>query len=101
MNLRILPALSFSALSLAFCLTFFVPVVSASPLSDARDAGLVKELTSGFIASTEAGAASAEITNLVKDINTKRSGAYQKIAKKNGVSVEQVGQESYLKRHPQ
>ena len=71
---------------------------TASPLSDARDAGAVKELPTGFV--TSQGIVSADINKLVKDVNTRRRAAYQKIAKKNKLTVEQVGRESYAKRYP-
>ena len=72
--------------------------VFASPLSDARDAGLVKELPNGFVASQ--GQVDASIQALVKDVNKRRQAAYEKIAKEHKLTVEQVGQQSYLKRHP-
>lgn len=70
----------------------------ASPLSDARAAGSIKELTSGYIAAT--GKASAATIILIKDINKRRKAAYNKIAQKNNLTVEQVGIESYKKRNP-
>jgi len=98
MNPSIKPASLFRQVILAFCLMIATFSLSASPLSDARDAGLVKELTSGYVAST--GEASDEIIKLVEEVNSKRKTAYEKIAKKNGLTVDQVGQESYRVRHP-
>lgn len=71
----------------------------ASPFSDAKAAGLVLEQPDGFVVSKEG--AAPNIQKLVLDVNKRRKAAYKKIADKNGVSVEQVGRESYLKRHPQ
>jgi uncharacterized protein YdbL (DUF1318 family) len=98
MNPSIKPATLIRKVILVFCLMITSFSLSASPLSDARDAGLVSELPSGYVAST--GQASADIIKLVEDVNSKRKAAYEKIAKKNGLTVEQVGQESYRVRHP-
>lgn len=86
-------------IAFAFCVLLFSFHLAASELSDARDAGLVEELPSGFIASTSSGGTSPEIAKLVEDINAKRHQAYEKIAKQTGITVELVGQESYRKRH--
>ena len=67
----------------------------ASPISDAVDAGKVKELPSGYV---EAVDKSAEIVDLVNKVNTGRKTEYEKIAKRNGLTVEQVGKASYEKR---
>ncbi len=74
---------------------FFSIGLMASPISDAVDAGKVKELPSGYV---EAVDKSAEIVALVKEVNEGRKEAYEKIAKSNGLSVEQVGKASYQKR---
>jgi uncharacterized protein YdbL (DUF1318 family) len=81
------------------CILLFASNLAASELSDARDAGLVQELPSGFIAATASGAGSPEILKMVDDINAQRYAAYEKIATKTGITVELVGQESYIKRH--
>ncbi len=85
-------------LTLAICCVTFTASLIASPLSDARNAGLVKELPTGYV--TGQGKVSAKIAALVKDINQRRKAAYEKIAKQHGVEVDQVGRESYAKRHP-
>ncbi len=72
--------------------------VQASPLDDARNAGQVMEMPNGYIMAK--GSPTADIKALVKDINSRRKAAYEKIAKKNGISVEQVARESYRKRQP-
>ena len=72
--------------------------VNASPLSDARDAGLIKELPNGFVATQ--GQVSSEIEAIAKEVNDRRREAYEEIAKRNNLTVEQVGQESYAKRYP-
>ena len=85
-------------LTIAFCCATFTLNLMASPISDAKSAGLVKEVASGYVATV--GKASAQTVALVKDINNRRKTAYEKIAKQTGISAAQVGQESYTKRHP-
>ena len=84
---------------LAIIFTALLSISSfASPLSDAKAAGLVKELTNGYIAAV--GKADKNTAALVADINKRRKAAYAKIAAKNNISVEQVGIESYKRRNP-
>ncbi len=73
--------------------------VQASPLDDARHAGHVKEMPNGYIMATAHGKGSSDINDLVTDVNKRRHDAYGNIAKKNGISVDQVASESYKKRH--
>ena len=73
--------------------------LQASPLDDARNAGQVKEMPNGYIAATAHGKVPADISGLVADVNDRRRDAYGNIAKKNGISVDQVASESYKKRH--
>ena len=68
----------------------------ASPLDDARSAGQIVELASGYVQATSSAPAATKA--LAADVNKKRKAAYAKIAKKNGVTVEQVAAESYRKR---
>ena len=68
----------------------------AAPLDDARAKGYVVEMPNGYIKATPI--APADIDKLVKEINEKRKQVYQQIAEKHGISVEQVGAESYRKR---
>lgn len=72
--------------------------VLASPISDAVDAGKARELPSGYV---EAIDKSPEIMALVKEVNAGRKAEYEKIAKRNGVPVEEVGKASYQKRFGQ
>lgn len=85
--------------SMLLTLLLLAPGSWASPFSDAKAAGLVLEKPDGFVVSKEG--AAQNIQKLVLDVNKRRRAAYKKIADKIGVSVEQVAQESYLKRHPQ
>ena len=84
------------------CLLFLIAVCSfsqASPLDDARNAGQVVETADGYVRATDAaGSVPANIQTLVDDINKRRKAAYGDIAKKNGISVAQVGAESYKRR---
>ena len=73
--------------------------IQASPLDDARNAGQVEEMPSGYIMATAHGKASSDVSGLVTDVNQRRRDAYENIAKKNGISVDQVASESYKKRH--
>ncbi len=70
--------------------------VLASPLSEARDAGQVIELPTGYVRAADG--ADARIRKLVQEVNERRRIAYEKIASKNGVPVEVVAKESYIKR---
>lgn len=70
--------------------------LQASPLDDARASGQVTETADGYV--NVQGDVSPGIKALVMDVNKRRREAYIRIAKKNGISVEQVATESYLKR---
>ncbi|MBV1878511.1 MAG: YdbL family protein [Pseudomonadales bacterium] len=76
-------------------LVSFAPLAFASPLSDARAAGLVVELADGYV---QAKSKKTAVINLVTDINTRRQAAYARIAKKNKIPIAKVAAESYLKR---
>tara|TARA_R110002072_G_scaffold89232_3_gene199823 strand:+ start:1653 stop:1877 length:225 start_codon:yes stop_codon:yes gene_type:complete len=71
-------------------------MLQASPLDDARNAGQIVEQPNGYV--TASSSAPAEIKALAVDVNERRAEAYARIAKKNGISVEQVAAESYKKR---
>ena len=78
-------------------LTSFISMeLIASPLDDARAAGQIIETSNGYV-KAKAGVP-ADITALAADINKRRRDAYTKIAKQNGLTVKQVGEESYKKR---
>ena len=70
-------------LILSFSLSSF-----ALDLKEARKSGKVKELPNGYI---EAADKSADVKALVEKINSKRKSHYEKVAKKNGTSVDVVG----------
>lgn len=85
-------------LTITLCCSIFTANLMASPLSDAKSAGFVKEMPDGYVATQ--GRASADIGALVENINQRRKAAYAKIARQNDLTVRQVGRESYTKRHP-
>jgi len=64
--------------------------VWASPLDDAKAAGLIGERPDGYVAAVQPNPL-PNIAALVTDINTKRRAAYQDIAAKQNVPVDQVG----------
>lgn len=78
------------------CIVFSI-AVHASPISDAVDTGKAKELPSGYV---EAVDKSGEIVELVNKVNAGRKAEYERIAKENGLTTEQVGKASYEKRFP-
>ena len=79
---------------------FLIAVISmpllASPLDDARNSGQVIESSDGYVKAKSG--VPADVQALVKDVNERRRAAYEKIAKKNGLSVAKVAAESYAKR---
>ena len=62
---------------------------SALDLDQARSQGMVKETSSGYL---KVAKPSAEVNALVKKVNAGRKAEYQKIAKKNGTSIQAVEQ---------
>lgn len=78
----VLLALSFSA--------------AAAPLDDAKRAGYVIEIPTGYVEATPE--APASIKALAEDINERRRQAYERIGQRNGITADQVGVESYRKR---
>ena len=73
-----------SAITLALLLA--VPAF-ALDLGEAKSKGLVGETSNGYLAAVKP---SGDVNALVKDINGKRKAHYQKIAKKNNISLEAV-----------
>lgn len=79
----VLPAL----MSIAFVLG--PAVASASPLEDAKRDGLVGERYDGYLGAVLPNPP-ANVKQLIASINGERKTEYAAIAKKNGISVEQV-----------
>ena len=63
--------------------------VAATSLSEAKSAGWICEQTSGYLRVASA-KAPGDIQGMVDSINNQRTAEYGRIAKKNGVSVDQV-----------
>lgn len=80
----LLPLLAFLAV---FSILHTSPA-QANQLDDAKRSGLVGETPRGYIAPVKA--PSASTTRLINDINSRRRAAYNNIAKKNGIPVQQV-----------
>ncbi len=78
-----------AALVAVLMMAVAVPAM-ADPLDDARAAGQIGERPDGYVGAVSAGAP-ANIQALVQSTNAKRLAAYQDIAAKQGVPVEQVG----------
>ena len=58
-------------------------------LDAAKQQGLVGEQANGYLGSV-AGAPSAEVSALIKDVNARRRAKYQQIATKNSISMADV-----------
>lgn len=61
----------------------------AADLSDAKRDGLVGERADGFVGLVDQ-SAPADITALVEEVNGKRRAEYERIARANSLSLEQV-----------
>jgi uncharacterized protein len=71
-------------------LLLLVPLTAwALTLDEAKQAGLVGEDASGYIAAVST-KPSKEVKALVDDINARRRAEYERIAAANGISVEDV-----------
>jgi uncharacterized protein YdbL (DUF1318 family) len=69
---------------------------AAAPLDDAKRAGYVIEIPTGYVEATPEAPASTKA--LVEDINKRRRQAYERIGQRNDITADQVGVESYRKR---
>ncbi|NKC19755.1 MULTISPECIES: YdbL family protein [Pseudoalteromonas] len=59
----------------------------AISIDDAKSQGLVGETTSGYLGVVKSGQG---VQQLVDEVNEKRKQKYQQLAKKNGITLEQV-----------
>jgi uncharacterized protein YdbL (DUF1318 family) len=64
-------------------------VASAVTLDAAKGDGLVGETSKGYLAAVNA-SPSADVKALISEVNAKRRAQYERIAKQNGISVEDV-----------
>lgn len=65
----------------------FAGAALAMDLDSAKDQGLVGEQPNGYLGVVKA---TPEAVEMVSDINQKRRQAYQRIARENGISLDQV-----------
>lgn len=72
--------------TLVLALLFALPAL-ALDLGEAKSKGLVGETANGYLGAVKS---SSDVDALVKGINDKRKAHYEKIAKKNGISLEAV-----------
>jgi hypothetical protein len=79
----------FPILILLLIFGFAAPAM-ALELQQAKATGLVGEQSSGYLAAVSA--PTSEVRALVQSINAKRRASYEKIAAKNGISLQQVEQ---------
>lgn len=70
-------------------LTLFVVTALAADLSQAKSEGLVGERVDGYIGLVVQ-SVPANVVDMVAAVNTKRKTQYQRIATKNGITLEQV-----------
>ena len=76
-----------TALAAVLLSVLMIAPAHALDLGEAKSKGLVGETTCGYLAAVKA---SKEVNALVNDINRKRKSHYEKIAKKNNISLEAV-----------
>jgi len=79
--------------TLSLAIGMAVPAV-ALDLGAAKEAGLVGETNTGYIAAVKP---SKEVDALVADINSQRKTQYRNIAEKNGISLQAVEARAGLK----
>jgi uncharacterized protein YdbL (DUF1318 family) len=70
-------------------LALFAVVAFGADLNQAKQDGFVGERADGYLGLVVA-SAPADVTALVTDINAKRKAQYQRIAKTNGLTMDQV-----------
>jgi uncharacterized protein YdbL (DUF1318 family) len=78
-----------AAASIIVALSFILIPVLAADLAQAKAAGLIGEQLDGYLGVVRPDAPS-DVKALVNSINSQRRAEYERIAKKNGVSVDEV-----------
>ena len=78
----------------ALLLVFTLNTAWALDIQQAKAQGLVGEANNGYIAAVQQ-PASAEVRKLIADVNAKRRSQFQRTAKSNNISVEQVSNRFY------
>lgn len=69
--------------------SLFATVTFAADMSQAKRDGLIGERADGYLGLVVA-SAPADVVSLIADVNKKRKAQYERIAKSNGITVEQV-----------
>lgn len=91
----------FKKVSLLLCALLIATSASAIDLKQAKTAGMVGEQQDGYLGEIKS---SPEVTTLVTEVNAKRRAAYEKIAVKNNLTLQQVAKlagEKAIKKTPQ
>ncbi len=83
---------------LAVALLVVAPSVPAADLDQAKQQGLVCEMSTGYLRSNAA--APSDVRAMVDSINTKRRAEYARIADQHGITVQQVGEMTAQKLSP-
>ena len=83
--------------SISLLIILMPAFASADALDDAKAAGHVIELPTGYLEAADGAPRAADA--LVADINKRRKAEYTRIAQKNKIAVEQVARESYVLRY--
>lgn len=78
----------------AIGLMLFLQNAWAIDIREAKDAGLVGEANSGYLAAVQS-PASAEVRALIADVNAKRKEEFERTAGKTGATVAQVANRFY------
>lgn len=101
MNMTINISMKTTTRWLTVLLLVLSPLAMALDLASAKTQGLVGEQPNGFLGVIKA---TPEAVELAADINAKRRAAYEEIARKNGITLEQVanltGQKAIEKAAP-
>ncbi|MGA8261407.1 MAG: YdbL family protein [Arenicellales bacterium] len=86
------------SLLLGILIVFPMTGVHAASLAQAKTEGMVCEMPTGYLAPTSK--ATAEVKQMVNEINKKRQAEYARIATQHKVTPEQVGKLTAQKLQP-
>ena len=81
---------------LVACMLLLVPVSFALTLQEAKSEGLIGEQRNGYVGLVVESAPAA-VMDLAGDVNNQRRELYQRIAKQNNISLEQLEALAYEK----
>lgn len=74
---------------LVSALLAFAPAALAITLQEAKQQGLVGEQRDGYLGSVES-SVSADVRQLISEVNSQRRSRYEQIAQRNGATLSQV-----------